>query len=64
MAIWYIFYHFGMLHQEKSGNPVPHQRHSAILDLNLCANLAPMLLYADHNTDSRDRITIHLIAFE
>jgi hypothetical protein len=23
MVIWYIFYHFGMLHQEKSGNPGP-----------------------------------------
>jgi hypothetical protein len=23
MAIWYIFSRFGMLHLEKSGNPVP-----------------------------------------
>jgi hypothetical protein len=23
VIIWYIFFHFGMLYQEKSGNPAP-----------------------------------------
>jgi hypothetical protein len=24
VLIWYVFFHFGMLHQEKSGNPGTH----------------------------------------
>jgi hypothetical protein len=29
VAIWYIFTHFGILCQEKSGNPAPRRRQSA-----------------------------------
>jgi hypothetical protein len=40
VVIWYIFPHFGILHQEKSGNPAAEGR-GPFLTLPLGANFAP-----------------------